>query len=306
MNSANLPSMNSASVGAPSLILRGTYFVAFVLLIIINGLAGAGKFFPSNKTMSDKYSTPITPAGYAFSIWGLIFTLQLIQVLYISFYFSFADSTSANYKLSAQAAHSVMYWMMGCWFFECAWQFAFGFEILKMVPQFFFILASLICAFMAFVSVTHNAPGVVADLLGREGESNKLLFFIYAFPVVMNAAWLNAATEVSVLVVVRAFGVRFHDIPVFVSAGLLILATVIGTVVCIVYNSKTYALTLVWAIIAIGIKQGGQVSYFCTACASILATVAGLKMFYSVTTSPLASTTFAGNEEGRSLLQTGL
>lgn len=55
--------------------------VAFLVTCIINGLTGAGKIGKSQKVMSDKYHTLITPPGYAFSIWGVIYFLWAVWMI---------------------------------------------------------------------------------------------------------------------------------------------------------------------------------------------------------------------------------
>lgn len=56
-------------------------FVAYVFMIVMNGLA----FLPigglTTKEISDKYATLFTPAGFTFSIWSVIYALLLVFVI---------------------------------------------------------------------------------------------------------------------------------------------------------------------------------------------------------------------------------
>ena len=57
--------------------------IALVSTIVINYLSNTGAF--NGKTIadfSDKYHNYFTPAGYAFSIWGLIYLGLLAFVIY--------------------------------------------------------------------------------------------------------------------------------------------------------------------------------------------------------------------------------
>ncbi len=57
--------------------------VAFILMILVNYLSNTGIF--NNNTMADvseKYENLFTPAGYAFSIWGLIYLALLGFIIY--------------------------------------------------------------------------------------------------------------------------------------------------------------------------------------------------------------------------------
>ncbi|XP_053739708.1 uncharacterized protein LOC128769760 [Synchiropus splendidus] len=62
--------------------------VIFVLVLIVNGLAGAGRglFHSSTGNVSVRYETNITPAGWTFSIWGVIYAWLTLMVIYITFY----------------------------------------------------------------------------------------------------------------------------------------------------------------------------------------------------------------------------
>lgn len=56
---------------------------SIISLIVMNYLSNAGVFGgQTNGQVSDKYHTLITPAGYAFSIWGLIFLGLLAFAVY--------------------------------------------------------------------------------------------------------------------------------------------------------------------------------------------------------------------------------
>ena len=79
-NAATKPSGRPSwklSLSGPLLLERALLVAGFVVLVIVNVAAGA-----SNRRVSDRFSTPITPAGWAFSIWGLIFFLQAVGVVY--------------------------------------------------------------------------------------------------------------------------------------------------------------------------------------------------------------------------------
>ena len=68
-----------------------TILVMFIITVIINALTGAGIIGKSQKELSDKYMTLITPPGYTFSIWGVIYffwglfvVLQFVPNKYLS------------------------------------------------------------------------------------------------------------------------------------------------------------------------------------------------------------------------------
>ena len=57
---------------------------AFIAVVIVNALAGATSLIGGRNTaqVSNSYPTLITPAGYVFSIWGIIYILLGVFVVY--------------------------------------------------------------------------------------------------------------------------------------------------------------------------------------------------------------------------------
>lgn len=62
--------------------------VVFVAVLVVNALAGAGRgpFHTSTGNVSGRYETGITPAGWTFSIWGVIYTWLSLMVVYLTSY----------------------------------------------------------------------------------------------------------------------------------------------------------------------------------------------------------------------------
>ena len=69
---------------ASSIILSVLALGTFLFKIVLNALAGSGHkpFSHSIANVSDTYTLDITPAGWAFSIWGLIYTWNLAYIVY--------------------------------------------------------------------------------------------------------------------------------------------------------------------------------------------------------------------------------
>jgi benzodiazapine receptor len=71
-------------VVANSVFIKWSNIVAFVLTVIVNSLAGSTTFLGGVNTaeISDSNPTLITPAGYVFSIWGIIYVLLGVFVIF--------------------------------------------------------------------------------------------------------------------------------------------------------------------------------------------------------------------------------
>ena len=67
-----------------STLLKFSNIIAFVLTILVNSLAGSSTLIGGKVTaeISDANFTLITPAGYVFSIWGVIYILLGLFVIF--------------------------------------------------------------------------------------------------------------------------------------------------------------------------------------------------------------------------------
>ncbi|XP_068605337.1 uncharacterized protein si:dkey-29d8.3 [Brachionichthys hirsutus] len=60
--------------------------LVFIAVLVVNALAGAGRgpFHSTTGNVSSRYETDITPAGWTFSIWGVIYTWLTLMVVYLT------------------------------------------------------------------------------------------------------------------------------------------------------------------------------------------------------------------------------
>ncbi len=58
--------------------LNYSNIAAYILNAAVTYGVGLSGFFPTNEELSAKYQTIVTPAGYAFSIWGIVFLAEAI------------------------------------------------------------------------------------------------------------------------------------------------------------------------------------------------------------------------------------
>ena len=95
--------------------------LTFVIKLVLNYLSGSGKgpFPRSNKNVSDYYYLEITPAGWAFSIWGVIYTLNGGYIIYgfTTVFRDFPAIFTSKFFLSCIASDA----------FNVAWLFAFAY-----------------------------------------------------------------------------------------------------------------------------------------------------------------------------------
>ena len=95
----------------PSPAQRGLLVLGYGALIAVNVASGMGAFGPSNAVVSNAHPTAITPAGYAFAIWGLIFMLEGSGVVYGSLP---CDGPLSVRSVSMHAVHTPWLAMWTC------------------------------------------------------------------------------------------------------------------------------------------------------------------------------------------------
>ena len=178
MDSLTWPTLNLAAFGLNTLV---TYAVGTGGPIA--KLIGA----KSNSEISKEHRTLVTPAGWAFSIWGPIFLLEGIAV-----YRQWSGADAAWSPAASQA------WCSAC-VLQGAWALSFGYEQLPLSCVLIFGITTSVAVAYANLAAPSSSPSssassVAAPLLdGRLGLG-------------LHAAWLLAATIVNVNITAEAAG----------------------------------------------------------------------------------------------------
>ncbi len=218
-------------------ILKWMNILAFVLTVVVNGLAGGTTILGGRLTadVSNANPTLITPAGYVFSIWGIIYTLLGVFVI-----FQALPSQSGKEFVQKIGWLFVLSSLLNiCWLF--LWQFDYlGISVVLM----FLLLASLIAVYLRLNIGKSTVPM-------REKLAVHLPFSVYL-------GWITIASIANVavtLVSIRwdGFGIAFETWALFVIAvALLIALLVVAT-----RRDVAYGLVIIWALVGIAAKQSG-------------------------------------------------
>jgi len=186
---------------------------------------GADKIggLPDNATLSDKYQTLITPAPYAFAIWGIIFTSELVFVI--------AQALPA-YRSHPIVIKAVSYNFALASLAQCLWTIAFGIEYLLLSLIFMIGIFLPLLRILFKTASTHEFPAV-----------NKKEYWLLKFPFEIHGAWILAATclNVNVLFVGAGASAKVQTVVGWTCLGLLFA---IGVYACI--KKRTY--NRVWTI----------------------------------------------------------
>ena len=220
-----------------------------VSMIVMNGLSNTGAFGgQTNATISAKYPTLITPAGYAFSIWGLIFLGLLAFAIYQAL-----PSQRTNRRFRAIGP-----WVVLNVFCNAIWSPIFNQEWIG--------LALLVILTMLFSCVIieqrllmrRHVPVVAPDLDATlpESAASPTETWLARIPFSIYFGWLTVATIVNVAVYLKSTDFSLMGLPEQAWAiSILIVGLVVGAIIFNRYRSVAYILVFTWAYVAIAIRQ---------------------------------------------------
>ena len=219
--------------------------IATIGMIVFNYLAATGILGGVDTgAISDKYPTVITPAGYAFSIWSLIYlgciAFSIYQILPLNI--ERFRSIRRAYILSCVA--------------NCAWLYFWSQEM--MVICLVVILALL--ATLAFIN---------SKLKNTETNGE---YWFAKFPFGIYFGWVTAATILNATIALVYLGVMpSGSTAIFLGAGLLLFAAALGVIIRIKLTNYFYPLAIAWALTAIAVKQSGKTPIVAAAAVGVIA-----------------------------------
>lgn len=203
-------------------------------VIFVNFLAVGG--YVNNKTtgeLSDKFTTDITPAGYAFSIWSLIY----IGLITFSIYQAFAKNEDNRFFKRIRTAYIV-----NC-FANCLWIYAWHYEL---VPLSLLIMLVLLGT-LAFINVVLIRASSTTEII-----TTKVPFNIYF-------GWVTVATILNASITLVYFGLQLSEnITSIIGAVLILVATAIGILLRFKLSATFYPIAIAWGLTAIAVKQSGD------------------------------------------------
>ncbi|WP_395310340.1 tryptophan-rich sensory protein [Mycobacterium sp. AMU20-3851] len=223
--------MTNTAVRPISLLVAATYLV----MVAINGLANA---LPINGIqtgeVSDAYPNLFAPAGYAFSIWGVIYLLLLLHVLYqFGLFRTDRGDTALLDKVGRLFAISSLA--------NAAWILAWHFDLIGLSV----LLMLVILGSLAVIVQTIRA----ASLSTREK-------WLVAVPFSVYFGWITVATVANVTVFLVSVGWDGFGLAESTWAVIIVaVAAAIGTAAMLRNRDLAYGAVLLWAFTAILVKH---------------------------------------------------
>jgi len=218
-----------------SSLLRWANIIAFVLTVIINGLAGSTTFIGGVKTavISDSNPTLITPAGFTFIIWGVIYILLGVFV----FYQALPSQREEEY-------HKQIGWLfVFISITNICWIFLWNYGLLTLsLPVIVLLLIGLI--------LIYTRLGI-----GKTQVPLKERIAIHT-PFSVYLGWITIATIANVAVVgVSTNWDGFGINPETWAIIIMIIALLLTLIVIATRKDIAYGLVIVWALFGIISKQ---------------------------------------------------
>ncbi|MEJ2242357.1 MAG: tryptophan-rich sensory protein [Candidatus Bathyarchaeota archaeon] len=221
-----------------STLLKFSNILAFALTILVNALAGSTTLIGGQVTadVSDANFTLITPAGYVFSIWGVIYVLLGIFVIF-----------QALPSQQEKDFHNKIGWLFVLSsVLNIVWLFLWQYEyLLFSVVLMFMLLATLIAIYLRL-----DIGKSSVDL--REKIAVHLPFSTYLGWITI-ASIANVATTL-VSINWDSFGLD----PEIWALLIIIVALLLSLIVVITRRDVAYGLVIIWAFIGISVAQTAQ------------------------------------------------
>ena len=195
------------------------------------------------QAISEKYPTNITPAGYAFAIWSLIY----LGMIAFSIYQMLASNLVRFHGIRSP-------YIMSC-ALNCAWIYFWHQEQVAICLA---IILGLL-AVLLLINVKIRTVDSIAD-----SAIVKATFGIYF-------GWVTAASLVNFAVLLAYEKVDLGSSASTVGVALILFAAAMGVLVRIKLTNYFYPLAIAWALTAIAVKQSGQTWIVSAAAAGVVA-----------------------------------
>jgi len=218
-----------------SALLKWLNIMAFLFTVLVNGLAGSTTILGGKNTaqISDANPTLITPAGYVFSIWGVIYILLGVFVVFQAL----PSEKGKDYQ------KRIGWLFVLSSLLNIAWLFLWQFEYLSLsVVLMFLLLATLISIYLRLNIGKSTAPL-------REKLAVHAPFSVYL-------GWITIASIANVAVTLVSvnwdgFGIN----PETWATLIVIIALLITLIVIATRKDVAYGLVIIWALVGIAVKQ---------------------------------------------------
>ena len=188
----------------------------------------------STKEISDRFPVLFTPAGYVFSIWGIIYLGMIAYSIYQAL-----PSQQDNPRLER-----VGWWFSLSNLLNAGWIFLWHYN--------FFTLSLLVMfALLGSLLMVYTRLGIGAHAPSRQE------MWLVNVPFSIYLGWISVATIANFSVSAYNLGWNGFGAPVVFTLAVLAVGITLGALMITRRHEIAYPLVLVWAFIGIYMKQHG-------------------------------------------------
>ncbi len=210
----------------------------FILTVIVNSIAGSTTLIGGidTATISNSNPTLITPAGYVFAIWGIIYILLGTFVVF-----------QALPRERTSGYHRRIGWLFVLSsVINIAWIFVWQFESLILsVVLIFALLASLIAIYLRL------------NIGKSKAKTSERLAVHLPFSVYLG--WITIASIADVAVTLTAYNWDGFGISPEIWAIVVVAVALVITMLMLgIRRDIAYALVVIWALVGIGVNHTGN------------------------------------------------
>ncbi|MGI0107739.1 tryptophan-rich sensory protein [Salinimicrobium sp. WS361] len=210
--------------------------IAFLLMVVLNYLSNTGAI--NGETMgsvSAEYENLFTPAGYAFSIWGLIY-------LGLAGFVTYQIVSSRGRQIAAR----IGWWFVITCLLNISWIFAWlnHLTALSVLVMSLLLISLLVIVFKTRMELDDKPVSEIA--------------FVW-WPFSLYSGWITVALIANTAAYLTDIGWDGFGISeVLWTLIMIAVATVINLVITWTRNMREFALVGVWGLVAVGIANKGD------------------------------------------------
>lgn len=208
----------------------------------------------STKEISDMYYTLITPAGYAFSIWSVIYFFVGGFILY----------QFLNYAISRELLRAIQFpFILSC-IFNMSWLILWHYLYIELS------LAAMLCLLVTLAVIYRNIVIAPALTTGQR--------WLIRLPFTLYLSWICVAFIVNVSIVLEKNEWSGLGLPDTAWAVIMLcVGALLAVVASYPYRNYVFSLVFVWAYTAIAVEHKDNIYVLLTSLAAAV-----LLLFYSI------------------------
>ena len=225
-------------VSSNHVMLKWLNIIAFLLTVIVNSLAGSTTLIGGVNTaqISDANPTLVTPAGYVFAIWGIIYVLLGVFVIY---------QVLPSQK-GKEYMNKISWLFIASSIINIAWLFLWQYTLLSLSVVLMFLLLTTLILIYLRLDIGKSAVPL------RERLAVHVPFSVYL-------GWITIASIANVSAMLVSVNWNGFGIASSTWASLIIIvALVVALLVIVTRKDIAYSLVIVWALIGVAVKQSGN------------------------------------------------